>query len=189
MITFDLQGINKARIWFEPSDRFLIGKHRIDAFYKFECDESHKCQDRAIILELFLPRGGRIIYGMLGVNYKSISDKILSIKIPETNNDIKVFDDSLIAPVEQAYIGLPIEYGKAIYLELIQFHKMKRLLLTGELDFCYAAHSEVSSNSWIFQKLTYILIKLLLYDKNIIDRQILIELLNQSQAKIFADLD
>ncbi len=182
MITLDLQGLNKARIWFEPNSKLLIEKHSKNAFYKFESSHSNECQDRTIILELFLPRGARIIYGVLGINYKYMADKLLTIKVPATNNDLKMFDDSLIAPLEKANIGLPLDYGKEIFLELARLHKVNKLLLTGEIDFCYAVHSEASSSSWIFQKLTYILINLSLIPRDIVNRETLIELLELSRS-------
>ena len=158
----------------------MLSQNKKINYYEFSCDDSIAKKNRTIIIELSIPSGGRIIYGVLGVFFKYKSEKKLFAKIPTTYTDEKVFNNSILSRFEKIYVGLPAEYSNGIYDAVKQIFDKDKLLLTGELDFCYAAHGTISSNRWVFQKLTYVLVNLLSVTENDINKELLIELLNRT---------
>lgn len=177
MIEINLQGLNIARVWLEKNNDLLIDDHNTNALFKFNCNSNKLYNDQIIILELFLPRGARIIYGALGLKYKYIPNNELSIKLHSADSSTRVFKNALISCAEIAHVGLLPEYADRILETVTETCSKNSLLPSGEVDFCYAAYSEVSSNAWVFQRLSYILINLLLMPGNSINSETLINLL------------
>ena len=182
MKLYNLNGVNEIRIWLNSCDELMLEKNNINKLYEFNSPKNQIHENHTIIAELFLPRGARVVYGVLGANYKFEASRKLSLTTHQTLNDKKIFKDSLLDPIEEVYVGLPEEYEDGIYSGVKRVCDENKLLLTGNLDFCYAAHAEVSSSSWVFQKLAYIISNLFCMSEDSINRENLILLLEQSQT-------
>ncbi|MHB1222370.1 MAG: hypothetical protein ACYC0J_10280 [Gammaproteobacteria bacterium] len=182
MIRLDLQHGGQIRIWNQNLDFVKVTSANVIEETYFLSPESVNDTipaNNIIIAEIFLPRGGRNIYGLLGFEYKKTEKKELEILIPISNIERKrVFIDSLVSKFDLASVGLQDEYSKYIINALNEINKKNKFKFSGELNFCYAAFSEVSSSGWIFQKLTNILIRLLGTNLNEVTQEMIEDKLN-----------
>ena len=179
MIIYDLNRFSKVRIWFEGHNEFFFEKYTKTKLYEFNCGKSQLNEDRTIIIELLIPAGGRVFYGLLGIHYKYDLSQKISLKVNMTNKKFGILNDSLLGKIEDVYIGLPEEYLEGVYKGIEQAHQDNRLNITGEINFCYAAYGLISSCNFIFQRLSYALINLLFIDKEIINKEKLIEIFDK----------
>jgi hypothetical protein len=180
MLCFNLNNsASNVRIWFEPKKNFFYNQYQRSEVYNFECFQNQRLQDKTIILEINIYAGGRYMYGLLGFNYHFLNNNKLEAKINLTKKNIKTSEDTLIKS-ESAYLGLPEEYSIALYKGLKKAHDENKLLLSGKVDFCYAAHGLVSSCILIFQKLTYLLVNLISFEEKDVTRDIFFEMLKKA---------
>lgn len=165
MISLNLQYGGQMRIWNKNLDSVKVASsNMIQETYLLSSESLDDIMptNNIIIAEIFLPRGGRNIYGLLGFEYTKTEKKELAIIIPTNNiGHKKIFLDSLVSKFNSASVGLQDEYSKYILNALNEINEKNKFTFAGKLSFCYEAYSEVSSNGWIFQKLTNILIGLL----------------------------
>lgn len=167
---YELDHYKKARIWFEPNKDLFFEGEQIHS-YEFISNPSKLKHNKTVIFELFLPRGGRIIHGILGMDFIYNERNKILIKIPIKNKTQKVV--SSLLKYENVYLGLPDEYLNAVKRGIERAYREKKLLLTGELNFCYAAYGDVSSCEWVFDKLTYSLIGLIVLLPEDINKEIM----------------
>lgn len=178
MIEFDLKFNGKIRLWFDEiqelkfMDRKLICKD-------YEIISNKTFTKKIIIAEIFLPRGGRNIYGLLGIKYEPVQLDRLKIIASVNNKFVKsVFNDSLINKIEPAVIGISNEYSPFILNSVESLYNDGKLAFKGEVSFCYSAYAEISSNGWIFSKLTKILLNILQVSEREINSDMLMSLLD-----------
>lgn len=165
MIKLDLQHFGQIRVWNKNLDSVkLTSINALEEKYFLSSKSPNNIIpiNNIIIAEIFLPRGARSIYGLLGVEYTKTKKKELAISIPINNVEhTKIFKDSLISKFDSVCVGLHDEYFKYILNALNEMSVKNKFIFSGELNFCYGAFSEISSNGWIFKKLTNILMRLL----------------------------
>lgn len=182
MITFNLDHYKKVRIWFEDMPILKMSGYGTERIKNYECKKTDffDCHNKELIVEAFLPRGARVIYGLLGIKYEChpSTEKIIARIITGSKSKKEVFINSLLEPIEHAYVGIAEEYLDYIENGIDHIYKEGKLCLNGQVDFCYASHGIVSSNGWIFEKLSYLLLSLLQIDKNQITSELLIKLLS-----------
>jgi hypothetical protein len=88
---------------------------------------------------------------LLGFAFEPSESGNLLVSISITSKERHPFNDSIAGTLDNAYWGLPLEYGKAV-LRTIQNCEVG--IGAGVLDFCCAAHSDVGSEQVIFACLT-----------------------------------
>lgn len=178
MISFDLKFNGKIRAWFEENKELKFACEKI-VYKDYKKSSAHRFAKKTIIAEVFLPRGGRNIYGLLGVDYNDNQSDMLKVMVNSSNINTKViFNNALIRRIEPAYIGLPNEYSQYIVNRINLLRENNGLNIQGELNFCYAAFAEISSSGWIYTKLTNILITLLQIPKEEISSDLIMKLLD-----------
>lgn len=179
MITFDLKFNGKIRLSFEENKELKFKGEKNTCKDYVQISNNIFFTRKTIIAEIFLPRGGRNIYGLLGVEFNPIQSDVLKITVNANDkNDQSIYDKSLINKIETAYIGLPHEYVQYIINRTDLIYENKELIFKGDLNFNYAAFSEISSNGWIFGKLTDILLSILLIDKEEVNSDLIMKLLD-----------
>lgn len=107
-------------------------------------------------VEIFIPRGARIVYGALVVEY--LPDAIqnrLEIEVAIKDELDSRWPDSLAASLDEVYIGLPSEYTEAIFAGASKALEQANCRLSGRLKFSGGAHGYVSSNNNVFKGLAY----------------------------------
>lgn len=114
------------------------------------------------VLEVMIPRGARVLYGMLGVRY--LPAGAAAIRGDDLKSTISIFSENenyLIKGFDSVSVGLPENYAKAA---LDGFRRASFDCVEVEinrLQIIYAAHGEVSSNERIFEKIGFVLAKLI----------------------------
>jgi hypothetical protein len=157
MLFFELTGFRKTRIWFNKFEQlsFLDSLSKSRTYRSIPIEER---KSRTLILELMIPRGARIEYGLLGVDYDYSRSSSLTTKVRfENKQQNQVFKNSLIKEVEPIYIGLPEEYSENVLLGADSMIKEIPFSLNGILDFRYAAYGLVSSTGVLYKKLARII--------------------------------
>jgi hypothetical protein len=178
MINFDLKFNGRIRLWFEENKELKFKGEKIIC-KDYMRISNNILMRKIIIAEIFLPRGGRNVYGLLGVEYNPIQSDMLKVTVNSNNNASKIiFNNSLINKIESAYIGLPYEYSQYIINRIDSLYESKELIFKGELNFNYAAFAEVSSNGWIFSKLTDLLFTFLKINKDEINSDVIMKFLD-----------
>lgn len=180
MKTYELDHYKKSRIWFEPNKALFFERYDQIYSYEFTSSRSNLKNNKTIILELILPRGGRIIHGILGVEYMFKDTGKISIEVPIIKDKTSKFSCSLLK-YEDVYVGLPDEYHNAVYHGVERAYKENKLFLTGKLSFRYAAYGDVSSCAWIFNILSYSLINLIFLPSQDIDSQLIEKIIKEEQ--------
>lgn len=173
MLEFDLNYLRKMKIWFEKNNELIL-KGDIDKKEFSSCNSSITI-NKTIIIELFIPRGGRNVYGLLGADFIS-AYKNLTVSV--SKGDIlkpKLLSDSLLGCADIAKLCLPNDLRLSVFEELRKLSNSNNLNIAGKLDFNYGAFSEISSSEWIFRKLTKLVVKLL----DIPEKEISCDLLNR----------
>jgi hypothetical protein len=110
-------------------------------------------------LEMLVPIGGRLIYGLLGGILVPANPVVLRVEIHISENRSKRFNGAILKS-EKTFVGLPREYVPGIQRALAISGDHIPTLPAGSIKLEHAAHGEVSSNQAIFGHLTISLIKL-----------------------------
>jgi len=174
----DLKFNGKIRLWFEEDNEVKFqGDNIIHKDFQINSIKTEK--KKIVIAEIFLPRGGRNIYGLLGVDYNAYDSEVLKVTLNSTTRTAEsIYNSIIIKNIESVYVGFPAEYNQYILTQVESHCINKKLILNGELNFQYAAFSEISSNGWIFNKLTDILLFHLQADNQEINSDIIMKILS-----------
>jgi hypothetical protein len=175
MLEFDLKYLRKIKIWFKKNNELILKGKDIDK-KEFSSCNSGIAVNKTIIIELFIPRGGRNVYGLLGADFISAVCKNLTVSV--SKGDIlktKLLSNSLAGCADMVKLCLPDDLRLSVFEELRKLSNSNNLNISGKLDFNYGAFSEISSSEWIFRKLTMLVVKLL----DISEKEISSDLLNR----------
>jgi hypothetical protein len=166
MILHDMSKFGQLRIWKNPNKE-LNFKNNSSKSYILDVKEKKlkQTENATIILEYYFGVGGRLVYGCLGADFIGKNDsKLCATTYTQVTNEI-LLSDSILKPYENVYLGLSKEFEESVYLGLKEFNNENDFILSGFLDFCYAAHSPISSNGWVYEILTYAILNLLINPK------------------------
>jgi len=113
-----------------------------------------------IVLELFQPRGGRFLYGLLGaevdINLKN-SEIILNLTKHDLEN--RIFQSDFLNELDEAKYGLPIEYVTELQKFILEISNQMKFNDLYKINFCFAAHSDIGSNIKIFKFLALLILQ------------------------------
>ena len=175
MLKFDLKYLRKKKKKKKKNNELILKGKDIDK-KEFSSCNSGIAVNKTIIIELFIPRGGRNVYGLLGADFISAVSKSLTVSV--SKGDIpkpKLLSDSLVGCADMVNLCLPDHLCLSVFEELRKLSNSNNLNVSGKLDFNYGAFSEISSSEWIFRKLTKLVVKLL----GISEKEISCDLLNR----------
>jgi len=111
-------------------------------------------------VELVVPRGPRIWYGLLGGRLEPRSSDKLTITLTISGHSGPVLTDTLAPSYDEVRVGLPGEYVEAVVAGFKSAAAATDALVAGELTVNCAAHGLVGSSNAIFEHLGDILLKL-----------------------------
>ncbi|MCH7330441.1 hypothetical protein [Acinetobacter modestus] len=113
-----------------------------------------------IVLELFQPRGGRFLYGLLGaevdINLKN-SEIILNLTKHDLEN--RIFQSDFLNELDEAKYGLPIEYTTELQKFILEISNKMKFNDLYKINFCFSAHSDIGSNIKIFKFLALLILQ------------------------------
>ncbi|WP_135307840.1 hypothetical protein [Pseudomonas nabeulensis] len=156
-----------------------LGQHGKFRLWRNLCSTSPDTHD--LVLEAMMPRGARILYGMLGIHVlPTVYEGVL---VDERRTTISLFsnnEDFLIAGFEPVYIGMPEHYVSATMAGF------KRALTEGaevelnRLRIFYSAYGNVSSSEVFFEKIGFALVRLFTGSHNIQCEQTISSMLEEA---------
>jgi hypothetical protein len=152
-------GFTKARVWLDELPNWTyevvqtVERHQ-------EVINSGSVERQSAAVELFLPRGGRVLYGGLGAVFTPEDTHQLVAQVLVSIDDGKQYEETLAHRVDDVHIGLPQEYVEGVFEGVLQSDETQELD-AGTLRFGCAVHGQVGSSRWIFQRLSRMVVKLL----------------------------
>lgn len=157
--TFELGEYRRARVWLgdlpdASYSSITTLSHAIAAH------EESQNELRLAAVEVFVPAGGRFMYGLLGGEWHPDPTGQLNINVSISSSNERLFDQSLAMKNDEVRVGLPAEYSQAV-LAGIEFAKSElNELPSGKLSINCAAHGVVGSCEAVYKHLAAILVKL-----------------------------
>jgi hypothetical protein len=153
MFEFSIDPFGKGRVWVdEPLPITYASKEIYEQIT--EVETSIYPQSHLLAFELFLLRGTRPTYGLLGATYLSNKSRHLTIKVLSGEGELPDSLPVLAMPPEVVQAGLLKEYTSTILNKALEIQKAKNLLKSGELEFNCAIHGMFTSNAKIFSILS-----------------------------------
>jgi hypothetical protein len=156
MITLNLKGHCKARIWVKRNLDFSFTPSEILTETYSKIDKTWHVNDSYIAVELSVPVGARIIYGMLGAEFKSNQSNSFLLEINSSDVTKTILKTPLYHGIDDVFIALPDIYTNSIKREVERCFEGK-LFPPGKMKIDCAAYSEVGSNKKIFDDLVVII--------------------------------
>lgn len=164
MNTLTLSRERRARVWLEELPAIpqeiegsLVQSARINAPIR------HLPAMKRVAIELFVPLGGRFMYGLLGVELLGRATSVLEVLVPVSRSRgcVYVYEDSLASTFDHVQWSLPDEYAGAVVAGA-----RAGVLRYGPPDaaavrFGVAAHGDVGSAPSVFERLSKALVGLL----------------------------
>jgi hypothetical protein len=120
---------------------------------------------QGIVVELSIPRGARVEYGLLGAILLPSPESAIQFQI---SHEGIVWSDSLVVGVDEVRTGLPHEYRESI--ASAAGAALKDSNARGTILFNCAAHGAVGSSASVFARLATTLVALNL-DRALIDQE------------------
>ena len=103
---------------------------------------------RMVAVEVVVPRGGRVEYGLLAATYVTSGEGPTRVEVPFSDEAGPVWTESLAARLNEVRIGLPREYASAV-LETLSSALPGRLS-PGLLRISESAHGAAGSSRRLF---------------------------------------
>lgn len=154
-----VDALQKVKIWIDEPFRSLLNGPLL---HGVEMEATNSIAEKSIIVEWFSPRGARVIYGLLGADFKPGENGILSISfaVPETT---KTYSSTIVpSNIVSPETNIPTEIINEVIEEVSLFYSTRTVdVPKGILAFKHAAFCPVSSNKWIFRKITKLLLLIL----------------------------
>src|SRR4051794_23886479 len=105
MIILPLRPYRKGRVWLnELPDLYYDIRRVVERVVPAEPSQIH--DNRQAAIELFLPKGGRALYGALGAVFTPSSANLLVVQVGVSIDSEHSFQNSLAAYIDEVHIGL-----------------------------------------------------------------------------------
>lgn len=167
MQTIDLGFHSQARVWLKDSLPFIYPALDIIS-QDIQTGLACKSETRQAALEIFIPVGPRVCYGLLGAKFSPNPSGKLSVKVRVSTENESIFSSSMAATVDTVKIGLPEEYSQSVMEGIVNSLTDPKLIETlgsGVIAIEQAAYGEISSSKKMFRNIAATVIQLLLLDE------------------------
>jgi hypothetical protein len=176
MRTLELGKHRRARIWTGDLPNASYPSTHVLTYSIAASDISQPGPTLAAV-EVFVPLGGRFIYGLLGGHWvPDPSLGRLDVDICVAAATGRVFGDSLAIGSDEVRVGLPAEYAQGVMAGVDLAASDLNTVSAGRLSINCAAHGHIGSSNVVFKHLAAILIKLVNGSGGAMSIQELIEL-------------
>lgn len=150
MLTLHLGGYRKCRLWLDELPAVQYTPLRVEERTLASSAPGKALKSAAV--ELLLPMGPRVMYGLLGATFTSVpSSGTLLVQVALSGADGGLHQESLAGQLDQVRAGLPEEYAESVW-EGLQAPSLPGLG-AGVLRVGCAAHGQVGSAPWLFKRL------------------------------------
>ncbi|OCR02198.1 hypothetical protein BCD67_06160 [Oscillatoriales cyanobacterium USR001] len=158
LIVLNLSGYRKARIWLGALPELNYPVVKVLSRTK-DAKKDDISEVRRTAVEMFIPTGGRFIYGLLEAEFTPTNLGEFSIKVATSANTGNPVDWSLAASVDEVCAGIPLEYSESIIEGALSAGG--DILGSGILCFEGGAHGALSSSNRIFRHLATTAVRIL----------------------------
>jgi hypothetical protein len=160
MIEVRLGAFARGRLW-EPMELPAASGWPV-ADHVVKADAGAAAEGKSLAVEVAIPRGPVVSYGLLGGTYGRVPDELLRMSV--LGGGQGEFDGSLAGPPEMVLFGLPSEYVEGISSGFLA--GVDRLPVTpgGSLTFDRAAYGRIGSSPLLFRELAVCVTRLVLGD-------------------------
>jgi hypothetical protein len=168
MQTIDLGFHSQARVWLKDSLPFIYPALDIIS-QDIQTGLACKSETRQAALEIFIPVGPRVCYGLLGAKFIPNPSGKLSVEVRVSTENESIFSSSMAAQVDTVKIGLPEEYSQSVMEGIVNSltndAKLIETLGSGVIAIEQAAYGEISSSKKMFRNIAATVIQLRLLDQ------------------------
>lgn len=158
MISLLLSHNRKARIWISDLPEGVLVEPSSHVERRFSSNK-RLVDSRKIAIELFIPRGARFDYGLIGGEFITNESNEFVTTVCHSI-EARVLADSLVDVLDEVKVGLPLDYADAV-LEGIVSESAHAALPTGHLLVCCAAYGRFGSSVFFFRLLGKILFRMM----------------------------
>ena len=154
-----IDALQKIKVWIdEPFEVPLEGP----LIKGVHLEAANPIAAKSIIVEWYIPQGARVIYGLLGAEFKPGESGSFStfFTMPKTTN---AYQSTIASPnIVSPETNIPAEIMDKVFEEVSLFYLPKTIHAPeGAMTFKYAAYCPVSSNTWIFRRIVKLLLLIL----------------------------
>lgn len=143
----------RFRLWCDKSERYGF-QSAVDL--PFFTNDPHSVQHKTLALEVMIPRGARVLYGLLGIRY-DLTNEGRQVDFYDKVDVSSIYLDSLVKGFETVRFGLPIIYSEASIYGLKRYFELIKFKRSGVIEICGGAFGDVSSNELVFKKIGFVL--------------------------------
>ena len=111
--------------------------------------------------EVFIPRGPRFDYGLVGGILTPEGENELMVDIGAAVGNKPSELDTIVGPLDKVWVGLIPEYAQAVYEGMVFAQHYGALIPSGRLRIFYGGYGEVGSSVFCFRMLGNAFIRLL----------------------------
>ena len=144
----------RARVWFDsPPPNVCLSAGPTNFYRRIDAPDARVLKHKTVTVELFIPVGGRFLYGLLGCEVIGEQASALNIIVQASSKKEHKFTESLVGDLDTVWSGISDEYANAV-LDGASIGASKFGSPAVEaVRFCFAAHGEMSSTVSIFERL------------------------------------
>jgi hypothetical protein len=175
MFNLNLPQHRKTRVWLDELPDAAFGFENV--LQKTLPGPDMNVAERKAAVEMLEPKGGMILYGLLGAGFKPNSSGILSIKVAVGQAGNSSYQSPLVLKFEKASIGLEKDFAQEVLRSAADETSKAGQLPSGDLVFNCAVQGAVGSNRNVFRQLAVMVAKLILLDNRQPSQEELVALL------------
>ncbi|WP_156970744.1 hypothetical protein [Andreprevotia chitinilytica] len=159
---FRIGHYSELKVWdgCSPIPEFVYSQ-QIHKSFEFGGHSAPILGGRVVVAEVYMPKGPRVVYGLLGCQFVPNLTGQLTVWISLGDSDLRAYADARCNGVEPIHLGIPVEFLDAIVSGVDAALKLGDAI-SGELTFCFGAFGVSSSNSSVFQSLANFLLQMVL---------------------------
>lgn len=171
MQTINLDFHSRARVWLKDKPRIIypaLDIITLDMITKdIQTGLAYKPGRRQTALEIIIPVGPRVCYGLLGAEFIPNNFGKLSVEVRVSTENESIFPSSIADEFDTVKIGLPEEYSQSVIDGIVNSlnNQIIQTLGSGVIKIEQAAHGEISSSKKMFRNIAATVIQLLLLDQ------------------------
>jgi len=154
----------RARVWFDGSPENAVRMVGATQFCRrIGPTSDSKYVGRSVTVELFVPLGGRFVYGLLGCEATGENNSTVDVIAQTASGSGLQFNDSLAGELDFVRWGLAEEYAKSVLDGATRAASLFSAPPVNTIQFSIAAHGEIGSTESIFERLSIAAIGLLTF--------------------------
>jgi hypothetical protein len=147
----------RARIWVQELPELTLRDGTEILCSRIPASTEANTAFAAAAIELFVPRGPRAEYGLLGGTFEPNREGTLVIRVLTSSATGQIWSPALVSQVEPGLIGLSKQLGQAVLNSAESALMSSRGLPSGQLALDHTVAGAVSSNASLFREMSSIL--------------------------------